>query len=250
MTTGAGHPPLGVFGIVGESFRVLFKHFRFLFPLAFFPALVITLIDTATTGGATGPDGMPDIGAGDLLALLLSATLGFAVTAVMCLAAIDALIDKRHSLNEYIGQALRHLGPIIVTGVAISLAAGIGLVLFIVPGLYILARYLPWVQAVVFENAGWSGLSRSQELTQGYRWPLVGALLLLGAVIVAFGVAVSPILAATAGAGGFGIAGILFASLFSGLYYAYTAIFTSLIYVRLREIHEGMSIHDIGALIE
>ena len=94
MTTGTNHPPLGAFGIVGESFRVLFKHFRFLFPLAFFPAVVISVIDAMSTGGAMGPDGMPEIGVADLLALLLTGALGFAVTAVMCLAAIDALIKR------------------------------------------------------------------------------------------------------------------------------------------------------------
>jgi len=246
-------PPLGVFRIVRDSLRVLLANFGFLFPLAFIPSLAFTAIDVMAGGWNTpaDPAASPLFAFDAIAALLVSVVLGFVVSAVMALAAIDAVIGKRHALLEYLAQALRHIVPIVVIGMLVAIATGIGVVLFVLPGLYIAARYLPWTPAVVFENAGWSGLGRAQELTEGYRWPIVGAIVVLTLIIAALAVASAPALVALAGADGRpGLAGLLLSAALGGLYYAFTSVFTALVYARLREIHEGLSVADIAALIE
>lgn len=234
--------PLGIGTLIAESFRMLARHFAFLFPLAFVPALGLA----ALGAGIAPPDPAAMPGTGDFALLLVGAVLSFLVTGIMCLAALDALLGKRHAIGEYLGQALRHLAPIAGLGLAVSLAAGIGFAALFVPGLYILARYLPLVPAIVFENAGWSGLGRAQILTEGYRWPIAGALLAMGAIGIALLVLIGPVLMA---AGESTALAVLVEAVLSGLYYALAAIFTALVYLRLREIREGTTAADIAASI-
>ncbi len=246
-------PALGVFGIVGAACRVLAANFGFLFPLAFVPALAFAAIEMMAGGwgpSPTDPTLSEAFGFDMLLAALINMVLGFVVSAVMALAAIDAVIGTRHALTDYLGQTLRFFAPIVVIGTLVSIAIGLGILLFVLPGLYVAARYLPWTPAIVFENAGWSGLSRAQELTLGYRWPIVGAMIVLGALMVAVALVSTGIFAALSGGGEPGLAGLLIVALSTALYYAFGAVFTALVYARLREIHEGLSIADIAALID
>jgi hypothetical protein len=245
--------PLGIGALISASFRMLARHFGFLFPLAFVPALVLAILgallapEQLPEGFDPATDPFPAFGIGDLVMLLVSVVASFLITGIMALAALDVTLGKRHAIGEYVGQALRHLAPITGLGLAVSLGAGIGFAALLVPGLYILARYLPLVPAIVFENAGWSGLGRAQDLTEGYRWPLVGALLAMGAIGVAILFLLSPVLFAASNS--FVIL-VLADAVLSGLYYALAAIFTALVYVRLREIREGTTAEAIGASID
>ncbi len=244
-------PPLGVFGLIAQTFRLFFARFGTLFPLAFGPALILALIGWAITPVALpenfdpAVDSFPTPGLGDVALGILSMLIGFFVIGFMCLAALDAVMGRSHTISQYTQQTLRQLLPIGVLGIALTIMAGIGGALLIVPGLYVLARFLPWVESVVFEDVGWSGLGRAQQLTEGYRWPLVGAVLLMGVIVLAIIVALTPIMIAVSG----GLAGALVEAVISALYYALIAIFTALIYARLREIKEGMSIAQIAATI-
>lgn len=240
-------PPLGAGALVSRSFGLLFRHFGVLFPLALAPGLALAALNQALLPVAppdAAPAGLTAVGG---LGALVNVLVGFVWAGVMCLAALDALLGKRHTLGQYLGQTLRHAAPVVALGVLLSLAVGLGLVLLIVPGLYLFARFLPLTPAVVFENAGWSGLGRAQGLTEGHRWPLVGASLLLGLALLVPAVVLSPIFLAPSTPW---LAALLAEGVFSGLYVALIAVFTALVYLRLREIKEGASQAEIAAAID
>lgn len=244
-------PPLGVAGLITQTFRLLFARFGTLFPLAFVPALVLSLLSWGTSvplpadfDPAVDPLPLPSFA--EIITGLLSTVMGFFIIGFMCLAALDAVIGKTHTIGEYTRQTLTQILPIGVLGVLVSIMVGIGAIFFVLPGLYVLARYLPWVEAVVFENAGWSGLGRAQRLTEGYRWPLVGAVVAMGAIVIVIVLVVSPVVFMLAGSG---ILLALFEAVVAGFYYALIAIFTALVYARLREVKEGMTIPQIAATI-
>lgn len=244
-------PPLGVGALIKQTFRLLFTRFGTLFPLAFVPALVLAILDWGTAAPLPasfdpGIDQMPMPSTGEILVGLASTIVGFFIIGIMCLAALDAVMGRTHTLNQYTKQALRQILPIGVLGFLLSVIGAIGLVFFIVPGLYVAARFLPWVEAVVFEDAGWSGLSRAQTLTEGYRWPLVSAVLLMTLAIIALILAASPLLLALQG---YGIVAAVVQAAVSAFYYALIAIFTALTYARLREVKEGMTIAQIADTI-
>lgn len=244
----APSPPLGAFALIGRSVRLLGAQFGFLFPLAFAPALALSALTYAFAGPVMSGDPMapPTLSMAEGVVLFVDVMASFVITGVMCLAALDAVLGKRHTVSEYLRQTLRHIAPIVGLGLLVSIATGLGALLLIVPGLYVMARYLPWTPAVVFENAGWSGLARGQSLSEGYRWPLVGAVLLMGVIVTIILLAVGPVMVAV----GEGLAGVLVEGAFTAFYYALIAVFTALVYIRLREIKDGMSAADIAATID
>jgi hypothetical protein len=257
----ASRPPLGALALVGQSFRVLFAHFGFLFPLAFLPALTLAIL--SWIADPTAPAMEPGVGPGMmegpmmvsggaaalvLFAFLVNVLVGFAVTGVMCLAALDAILGKRHSVGEYVAQTLRHIVPIVLLGALLYVVAGLAFALLVVPGLYVLARFLPWVPAIVFENAGWSGLTRGQELTEGYRWPIAGAMLLFGLLGIGLALLVAPVAVAAGALSPLVL--VLVEAVATAVCYALSAVFTALVYARLREIGEGVSVADIAATID
>ncbi len=239
--------PLGIRALMAQSFRLLFSNFGTLFPLAFALALAsaalpLSEFEVTFRSVLVG-----------LLTVLVGQCLNGITMGVTSLLTLGALRGKRHTLGELTAQTLRHIVPMVVFGIALSIAWGVGMLLFIIPGFYVAARFLPWVQATVCEDAGWSGLSRAQELTEGYRWPLVGAALVVGIVIISAGGVIGII----AGIGTmilaipletFSVGGwpaVVFNAGISGLFYALLVIFTTLVYARLREIKEGVGIAQI-----
>jgi hypothetical protein len=240
-------PALGVFALIARSIRLLGAQFGFLFPLAFVPALALSALTYAFADPAPlDPAAAPRLSVAEGVVLFVDVMASFVITGVMCLAALDAVLGKRHTVSEYLRQTLRHIAPIVGLGLLVSIATGIGALLLILPGFYVVARYLPWTPAVVFENAGWSGLGRGQSLTEGYRWPLVGAVLLMGVIVTIILLAAGPAIVAV----GEGLAGVLVEGAFTAFYYALIAVFTALVYIRLREIKDGMSAADIAATID
>lgn len=235
-------PPLGVLRLIKGSFVLFFASFGLLFPIAFAPTLAGAVLTFVASPPAVGAElGAP--GLGGVLVLLALLLVGFVIGGMLCLAALDAALGKRHGVGEYLSQAMRHVGPLIGLGLVLGAATALGALLLVLPGLYLIARFLPYVPAIVFENAGWSGLGRAQALTEDYRWPILGAVLLLGLAVVA--VALAPaVLAAAAGLPV--IVAILVETIVQAAIYAISVTFTALVYLRLREIKEGATPAEIA----
>lgn len=248
MADNPANPPLGVLGLIGSSLRLLAAQFAFLFPLAFVPALALSALTYAFAGPAmtSDPAAPMALSVAEGVVLFVDVMVSFVITGVMCLAALDAVLGKRHTVAEYLRQTLRHIGPIVGLGLLVAIATGAGVLLLLLPGLYVVARYLPWTPAVVFENAGWSGLGRGQSLTEEYRWPLVVAVALMGLIVTAILLIAGPLMVAAGG----GVAGVLIEGAFTALYYALIAVFTALVYIRLRAIKDGLGATEIAATID
>lgn len=231
--------------LIGDSFRVLFRNFGIFFPLAFAPALIVEALNIALIPGAGD---VMDITLGALIASLLGALVGYLVVALLCLATLDALTGTRRGLDAYIRTALPHIVPLFVGGIVLSIATAVALLFFVLPGLYVLAQFLVWVQAVVFEGAGMGALGRAQALSKGYRWPLVGALIVLS-LLFAGGMLVALPIVAVGDAGPGGLIAALVSALIVAFVNALAAIFTTLVYLRLREIRDGARPQDIAAAL-
>lgn len=243
---------LGAFALVRDSFRLLFTRFRLLFVAAFLPALgLAAFAHLAGTGEPVPLDpvtGTAATGAGTgalFVGFFLDVLIGFFVSGTLTLAAVDAELGSRDGFGAYVRQTLRCSGPILVLGTVLYVLAGVGLALFVLPGLYVLARFLPWLAVIVFEDAGWSGLTRAQELTEGERLPLAGAITLL--VIIGVGAAflLAPVVALAASAGAPAL--VLLEAAGTALYYAMSACFTAVAFIRLRTEKEAAEPADLAA---
>ncbi len=253
MTTDpADLPAFGAASLVAQSLRQLVAQMGRLFPYAFVAALVVTVLGRWTSDAGTAafdPAASPlSVFTPTVLLVVLAWTLfSVAASGVLILVALDALLGTRHGLGQYVSQALRRILPLAVLTTLYGVAVGLASVFLIVPGLYVAARFYPLIPAVVFEDRGWSGLTRARDLTQGYRWAIAALILLVVVIAVVLVVGGGLVFGAIQPVGG-GIA-FLGEVILNALSLAYTAILGALVYLRLRELNEGMSRADVAANI-
>lgn len=234
--------------LLGDSFRMLQAHFGVLFLLAFAPALLEEAAFVAVLPGLQDSAQMQQVTPTLLLAALVSSVISHLIIAVVTVAAIDCAAGARRTLGEYVALALRNVIPLMVIGVILSLAAGFAALFFVVPGLYVYAQFFVWLPVLLVEGRGLGALARAQDMTRGHRWPLVGAILMLGALFLLVLMALGPLIGSLSTAVS-GVLGAVLASAMSALGYAVFAIFGALVYLRLRYLEDGTEPAEIAASV-
>ncbi len=188
-------------GLLQEALEVYRRHFAVLFPLA----LIVGLIQAMLLLGL-GSDDPTELSGGDLLATTLSLlpTLVFLAFTVELLRDVRASRDVRPT-GELVRDLLPVLLPLLAIAVLAGIAVAIGLVLLIVPGLFLATIWAVVVPVFMVERPGIAGsFDRSRALVRGYGWSVFGTLALvvlislLGAIFAAI-VSVDP----TSAVGGF-----------------------------------------------
>jgi len=252
--------PLGVGRIISSSFSILFRNIAAVMIVAFIPSLIGQLISVATAGAdvTLGVSAANPFVTGGATTIILGVVLQLAIQgltiALLVQLAYDAKLGRPITPLAYISPALKAIVPIVVLSLAIGILAGIGFMLLIIPGLYIYAVFSVTTPAIMIERVGFGGMSRSASLTRDYRWPIIGALILLG--LCTFGlslvsgfVVTALVLAIGVNAAGIGL-GLLLSALIAGLTYGLSGIGAALIYARLRDIKEGISVDDLAAVFD
>ena len=93
---------------------------------------------------------------------------------------------KPFSLSDCLAAGVSSIFHLVALAVLIVVGLIGGLLLFIVPGLILITMWFVAIPAVIVERKGVFGaLSRSRELTNGYRWPIFG--LYFAYFVLAFG---------------------------------------------------------------
>ena len=169
--------------VIGEAWELYKAHWRHLLPFALVVYVILGLV-TLLLVAALGWFG---------------AVLGWVVGIVGLFwlqgALVEAVADVRDgradmSMGETFRHAQEHIGPLAVAGILAGLAIGVGLLLFIVPGLYLLTIWSVLIPVIVLERRGvMEAFGRSRELVRGNGWNVFGVialsiLILIGAAIV------------------------------------------------------------------
>ncbi len=260
MTETATAPPLGIAALIGATLSLLVRRLPLFLGIALLPALASALLSLALLPTDLGFSRPAARGGGMLtgwqmpaLVAVLSILIWLVTTGAVTLAAYDARLGRAPRLGTYLARALGAAPAIVVLGTLYMLAVGVGLMVLLVPGLYLLARYWVMVPAVLVDGAGLGGLSRAAELTRGYRWPIVG--LILG--VLALNVLLSLVLGLALGAGAFAGAAalgqpapllVVADTLITAAQTALMSVFTALLYARLREIKEGLGLENLAEI--
>jgi hypothetical protein len=98
-------------------------------------------------------------------------------------ALVEAVSDVRDgkadlSIGETLGRVWPRAGTVIVAGILAAIAIGIGFLLLIAPGLYLLTIWSMIIPAIVLEHRGiGESFGRSRELVRGYGWTVFGVIL-------------------------------------------------------------------------
>ncbi len=265
IATQAERPPLGIIDLIGATFRSFFARFGLIFALAYLAALAVLAINSLLIGplalGALDPDASEQAvlelfstadGMARFFAVsLITPAIGFSLSnALIALAAYDAQAGRPARLGRYLATALSHLPAIIVLSLVVSVLGWIGFAALIAPGLWIFAVFAVTAPAIVIERAGFGALGRSAALTRGYRWPIVGAILLLGLIALALNAAfefgLSPLLLEIGEP--WLIAAIAAAT--AALTLGVSGAFVATLYARLREIRDGATPEALAAVFD
>jgi len=166
--------------IVREGWELYKAHWRTFVPLALIVYIVLGLI-TLVFGLILG-----------WLGIVIGALASIVGTFWLQGALVEAVQDVRDGKRDLsIGEMFRRVQPrlpaLIVAGILAGLGIALGLVLLIVPGLFLLTIWSLIVPTIVLEgkSAGES-FGRSRELVRGNGWSVFGVIAItIGAVIVA-----------------------------------------------------------------
>lgn len=252
-------PALGVGGIISESFSILFGNI----PKVMMLGLVPTLIGLVLSGLLVGWDvtlfgADPDFTQSGGLVFVVSTFAQLALygvsIALLVQLAYDAKLGKTRALPDYFTPALKAALPIAILAIVSGILVGFAFVALVIPGLWLYAVFSMMAPAVVIDKAGYRALGRSAHLTKGYRWPVLGVILVVGicsgllsfVAMFGFGIFVSLI-----GSGAFSI--ILTVVAMSAVYalvYGLSGVSIALIYARLREIKEGVSVDSLASVFD
>jgi hypothetical protein len=254
-SVGQPSAPLGAGSIISESFSILFGKFIQVVIITFVPLILGLLVSSALNGpevaiGLAEPDfSAPGAGIGFALATIVNLVVYTLTTALLIQLAYDAKLGRPVQIGRYIGPALSVIVPLAILSIVATLLFAIGFALFVVPGLWIYAVFSVMAPAVVIERVGFGGLGRSASLTKGYRWPIVGTYFIAFIVVIIINVVAGLLVGLIATVGGVVVGIILFAAL-STVGTGLIGIMASLIYARLREIKEGVSVDQIASVFE
>ena len=256
--------PLGVGSLISESFSLFFSRIVTMFKIIFVPILLLAAVGAWASGPAliasfgmlTGnfdPELMALLENPGFFASYILPLIGVVVSSVVSgaviLAAYDSKLGRAINIPAYINRTLGFIFPIIVLSIAFAIIMYIGLFLLIIPGIYIAARFSVLVPAIIVDGAGWSGMGRAQELTKEYRWPIVGALILIALALIAVSLVFAGLVYLAYSLTGL-VGYVLVLTVGNTLTTGIIGCFSALLFARLRELKDGVGMTDIATVFE
>jgi hypothetical protein len=105
-------------------------------------------------------------------------------------ALVEAVADIRDgradlTMGQTFGRVQQHIGTLAIAGILAGLAIAVGLVLLIVPGLYLLTIWSVLIPVIVLERRDvMESFGRSRELVSGYGWNAFGVIVLCFLILI------------------------------------------------------------------
>jgi hypothetical protein len=210
-------------GVLDEAWRMYKTFARHLLAIAFVIYLAAAII-TALLALAGGTIGL-------LLGSLVSIVAAFVLQATL----VKAVQDVRDghadlSIGETVRQALPFIASVAGASILAGIAITIGLILVIVPGLFLITIWAVIVPVIIIERSGaLASFGRSRELVRGRGWHVFGTLVLVYIIMLVVNIVLGVIFSALPHVLGDGLSSIISGTLIS----PFLAIVVTLVYYRL-----------------
>jgi hypothetical protein len=220
-----------IFRIYGDQFTLLI------------PAALLLFLPVALVNGLLRDEGGVLLG---LAAAAISVIATFWYQGMIVEAVRDIIDGRRdHTIGSLFSAAAPFIWPLFAVGVLAGIAIGIGLLLLIVPGLFLLTIWAVLVPSVVIDRTGVFGaFGRSRQLVRGDGWRVFGVILVLFLLQLVISLILSAIAdAATDSFVGYAIADLLLSVLVLPL----SAIAATVLYVELRRLRGEPLAEDADA---
>lgn len=146
--------------------------------------LASSLMQPQQSGGlATGVAGVNPVISGVLGIVVALVSVAVTIVALRVFVTDETEIIPDKALKWNMGNALLHM---VIGGIVFGIAVAVGLILLIVPGIYLALALFFWTVYVAVEDKGfYEAMKSSWELTEGHKWRLLGLFLVLGIVNLA-----------------------------------------------------------------
>jgi hypothetical protein len=190
--------PMGIGEILSTAFQLYRRHWQTLLAIAAVVVVPLTLLqylfgDLVRTQGETTRNGVVvetaswSVGIAGLLAALAGILMYLVLTGAITRAVAAEVAGQDPSLEQSYRFGFHRLGSVLLVSVLVGLAVIGGLILFIIPGIYIAVRLCVTIEALVVEGRrGTEAMGRSWGLVGGHWWhaffTLLVAALLTGVV--------------------------------------------------------------------
>jgi uncharacterized membrane protein len=147
-------------------------------------------------------------------------------------------------MGDSLKMAISLLLPVIGIAVLVSLGAGLGFMLLIVPGIILWLRWSVAVPVLVQERRGVFGsMKRSRELTKGSRWALFGFWIILIIAVIVIQLVLSQVVMV------FGVTtALILDALVTSVVSVVTSVAPAVSYVELRQVKEGTSVDELAEI--
>ncbi len=237
-------PGFTVGTVLSRGFSVWVSNLPLFLGISLVCYLPLLLVARWTENPAGAPAGM-------LGAVLLSVFVQSVITTIVSGAVIRGVFEQLRGSRATFADSVRVAVGSFWRMIATSLGAGIIVallsLLLIVPGIMKACSYFVAVPASVVEGTGMSAsLARSKKLTEGYRWHIFGAFLVMWLLVF--------VLAGVLGIAARGtspavrlVLGNLLPNAIAG---SLTAVFYGVAYYQLRVAKEGIDIEQLAAVFD
>lgn len=221
----SGGQPISVGKVISDSFSLYGQNFGVLIGVGLVIAIIVGIIN----GILNDSDSAFLHFLAWIVQLIGTAVYtGFVVKVVQDVRA-DGTRDN--SVGDLMSAAMPAIGPLIVFGILSGIAIGIGFILLIIPGLFLMTIWSVGSPSIVAEGRGpLEAFGRSWELVKGQAWTVFGVLVCVFLIMVA-----ALIVAGLIGAAIGGIVGA-----------AIVAILVSLVYMPIAALVASTLFFDLG----
>ena len=208
--------------VIGSALEIYREQASVLLPAAIAVFAIVALARLVLTGGAA------------TLVSLVALVIGTFYQGMVVELVRDVQDGRRDSSVE---QLFRSVAPIVLPLIGLSIllgiGVGIGFILIIIPGLFLLTIWSVAAPSLVIERKGvFAAFGRSRELVRGHGWQVFGVIL----VVFALSIIVSIIAAILAS--GLGTVGVAIAQWILDILLApFTALIGAVLYFSLRRLH-------------
>jgi hypothetical protein len=197
------------------------------------PAALVVFVPVAILNGVIAESGSLEAGLG---AGLIGIVATYWFQGMVVEATRDILDGKRdHTLGSLIQSVTPVLVPLIGAGLLAGIGIGIGFILLIVPGLFLLTIWAVLAPSIVVERKGvFDAFGRSRALVSGHGWQVFGVIVVLFLLQAVLGGIVQAIFRAiTDTFAGYAISDLIVHVLIAPL----SALAAAVLYFELRRLH-------------
>jgi hypothetical protein len=183
--------PMGIGEILSTALQLYRRHWRTLLTIAAVVVVPVTLIqyllgDLVRTQGETTRNGVVEtatwsVGIAGLVAALAGILTYLVLTGAITRAVAAEVAGQDPSVEQSYRFGFHRLGSVLLVSVLVGLAIVGGLILFVIPGIYIGIRLCVSIEALVVEGRrGTEAMGRSWGLVGGHWWHAFGTVVVGG----------------------------------------------------------------------